>query len=100
MDKVPEEYSPEALGGVYGYPVKDDPTTFRIWFKGLVKEYVMVHEVWHLFFAIMKHLDHRDHSFDELYAEIYAYSFHVLYSNVLDAVTHMKLYHKFWEAEK
>lgn len=99
-DKEPEDYSPGADGGVYGAPVLDDPTTFRVWFKGLVKDYVIVHECWHLYFAIMKHIDSRVHTLDELYEEIYAYTFHTLYSRVLETVTTMKLYKKFWELHK
>lgn len=96
-DTSPDDFGDEADGGVYGKPIIDDPTTFRIWFKGVVKDYVFVHECWHLFFAIMKYLDTRIHTFDELYEEIYAYSFHTLYLNVLETVTNMKLYKKFWE---
>lgn len=99
-DTVPDEYRSEALGGVYGCPVKDDPTTFRIWFKGLVKDTTIVHECWHLYFAIMKYIDTRIHTFEELYEEIYAYSFHTLYLRVLDTITSMKTYKKFWEDEK
>ena len=96
-DKSPDDFSDEAEGGVYGAPVLDDPTTFRVWFKGIVKDYVFVHECWHLYFAIMKYIDTRIHTFDELYEEIYAYSFHMLYVNVLETITHMKLYKRFWE---
>lgn len=99
-DEVPEEFSSNAMGGVYGVPVKDDPTTFRVWFKGLVKDTTFVHECWHLFFAIMKYVDTRIHTFDELYEEIYAYSFHSLYIKVVETITNMKMYKKLWEKEK
>lgn len=99
-DTPPEDFSPGAEGGVYGVPVKDDPTTFRVWFKGLVKDTTFVHECWHLFFAIMKYIDTRIHTFDELYEEIYAYTFHSLYLKLVETTTHMKTYHKFWEEKE
>lgn len=99
-DTSPEDFGDNADGGVYGVPVLDNPTTFRVWFKGLVKDFVVVHECWHLYFAIMKYIDSRVHTLDELYEEIYAYTFHTLYSRVLETVTTMKLYKKFWEEEK
>lgn len=96
-DTPPEDFGSEALAGVYTEPVVDDPTTFKIWFKGIVKDYTVVHECWHLFFAIMMFIDRRVHTLDELYEEIYAYAFQTLYLNVLETVTHMKLYKKLWE---
>ena len=96
-DTIPDGFSSDASGGVYTLPVVDDPTTFRVWFKGLVKDYVFVHECWHLFFAIMQFIDNRVHTMDELYEEIYAYSFQTLYSGVMEIITHMKLYKRFWD---
>lgn len=97
-DDVPEGYREQALGGVDSE--LDDKGRFRIWFKTIPTNDGVIHELWHLFFTIMKTVDPNGHYFDELNCEIYAYSFQYLYDLVLEALTAMKLYKMRYDQRK
>lgn len=94
-DSPPEGFREESLAGVFYREPNDD--IVRIWFKGLVNTDTVVHECWHLFIEMLSAMDNKPHYFSELYDEIYAYFFHTLVSKVLETVTSMKEYKKFWE---
>ena len=100
-DEPPYGFSEEALGGVYDEPNNDN--IYMIWFNKLPSKEAIVHECWHLFMTLMAQVDNHEHGFLELNGEIYAYSFHILYSNILDALCSMKYYnqlYKEWQEEK
>ena len=97
-DCAPEGFREEAVAGVYGQP--KDGNIFGIWFNGLVCPDEVVHECWHLFMSIMATADDKEHIFLELNDEIYAYSFHTLFNDVLDAVTGLKAYKELWDKEQ
>ena len=89
-DDVPDGFLDIAAGGCY-----DDPDTckFGIWFKDPSPSCNMiVHECWHLYMSLMSYIDHAPHTFEELNSEIYAYSFQLLYGQVLDIIYNSKHY--------
>lgn len=88
LDKVPDGHE-NAIAGVL--PTEENEP-FKIWFKGLIADSTLVHEVWHLFMTMMGALDNEPKYFLELNTEIYAYNFHTLYRSVKDTVTGMKSY--------
>lgn len=97
VDSAPKEFRENALAGVYGAP--KEGSLFKIWFKGIVTSEEVVHECWHLFMTIMAVMDDDAKYFIDLNDEIYAYSFHTLFSKVLDAITRMKKYKEIYEKE-
>ena len=99
-DDTPEGFGEEAAGGCYDQP--NENNEFKIWFtveRGAVGLKAITHECWHLFMSIMKMIDTHEHTFEELNNEIYAYSFHNLFGDVLGAVINSKLYQKAIEEE-
>ena len=96
----PDPLFGDAWAGVYGNPIKKNPHTFRIWFKGIATYECVAHECWHLLFAVLKCLDcDHKHSFDELYGETYAYMFETLFSRVVNTLDSMSLYKGICERE-
>ena len=97
-ETTPEGFAETASAGVYDEP--DENFTFKMWFKieedplGLK---IIAHECWHLFMSIMNHVDKFEHTFEELNNEIYAYNFHKLVGDVLDALFSTKTYSRFLE---
>ena len=97
-DDVPEGYREQALGGVD--LEQDDKGRFRIWFKTIPTSDGVIHELWHLFFTVMKTVDPNVHYFEELNCEVYAYSFQHLYDLIIEALTGMRLYKKRYDQRK
>ena len=97
-DDEPVEGHREGVFGWCDYDIENQE--FAIGFRGLICEAAIVHECFHLYFAILSLMDAKEHTMGDLIDEIYAYSFQDLYSKVLETVTGMKLYKRIWNERK
>lgn len=95
-EKAPSRsgHNDTSSGGVF---YDEEDKELKIYFKGLVKDYVLIHEVYHCFCAAMILIGDQSNSWEEVTKEIYAYNFHSLYNLVLETVTTMKSYKKMWK---